>query len=456
MLFVSIVTLDSIQKVPKEVDGIELRLDLLPQFDLELITNIITTSPRPVMFTLRKISQGGLFRGTEKEREALIEQLLLLEPAFFDLEWDMCPSFLERIFQKYDKTHFILSYHNFQETPLNLEEIYQSMSKYPAYGYKIAARSLSTNEALRMLLFARKHSRISVICMGEKGEFARVLGPVVGNLIHYSSLNREEQTAPGQLTVHDLIHLYGYPKLNPNTNLYGLIGDPVSKSLGHFYHNKVFEERQLNSVYVKMNVTPDELSTFFSLAREIGFQGLSVTMPLKEKVLPFLNVIDPEAQRIGAVNTLVFKNGQILGLNTDGIGALNAIEKRMPVYGKKIVLLGAGGAARAIAFEAFKRGANILILNRTIQKALELAHELGCEAGGLLDVPLEYEILINCSSDSMPIDPEKILSSALIMDVVYVPRETPLLLKALSLGCQMVYGDEMFFNQAAAQSELWI
>lgn len=455
MLFVSVSKPDAWQQVPEQVDGIELRLDLFPQIDLEQIKRYITNSKKPILLTLRKKSQGGSFKGHEEERKAWIEKLLQLEPNYFDLEYDTCPKFLERVCQKYQKTRFLLSYHNFQETPKDLDQIYREMSKYQVDGYKMAAFSHSANDALRMLLFARQHERLSVICMGEKGEFTRVLGPVVGNKINYACINREEQTAPGQLTVQELSQLYGFSRLNPDTRLYGLIGDPVSKSLGHIYHNQAFARKKWNGVYVKMQVTAEELPIFFPLAKQMGFQGLSITMPLKEKAIPFLERIDPDSEKIGAVNTLVFKEGNILGSNTDGIGALNAIEKKGLVKGKKVVLLGAGGAARAIAFEAIKRGANVRVLNRTVAKAIDLAHELGCEGGSLMDVPKEYDVLINCSPDPMPIDPQNILPTALVMDVVYVPKETPFLTKALSLGCQVVYGDEMFYNQASAQNERW-
>ncbi len=456
MLFVSIGNPDLLPCVPKQADGIELRLDLFPAFNLELVKKLVSTSMHPLLFTLRKNTQGGMFRGSESEREALIEQLLTLEPAFFDLEYDMRPEFIKRICQKYHRTQFLISYHNFQETPGNLEAIYNSLSKYPAHGYKIAAHAQSTNDALRMLLLSKKHPRLSAICIGDKGEFARILGPVCGNLTNYSSLSLAEKIAPGQLPIADLIDIYNYPKLNPQTNLYGLIGDPVNKSQGHLYHNAFLKKNQINRVYVKMVVKPEELSTFFPLALEIGFRGLSVTMPLKEKILPFLNSIHPMSERIGAINTLLLKKGQITGLNTDGRGALDAIEKRKSVYKKKMVLVGAGGTSRAIAFEAKKRGADIFIVNRTLQKAMHLANEIGCECGSLSDIPLEYDILVNCSSESIPIDQIKVLPSAIIMDVVYVPRETPLLQKARNLGCQVIYGEEMFFNQAALQIEEWM
>lgn len=455
MLFVSLSNLSNLKKIPIEADGIELRLDHFEYLDFDLIKKEMLASTFPCMFTLRKSSHGGLFNGLEKERQDLIEQLLTLEPAFFDIEYDTDPEFLKKIFEKYSKTRFILSYHNFDQTPSNLDEIFQSMSKHAAYSYKIATLCLSTNDALRMLLFGQTYPNLSVIPMGEKGGFARILAPVFGNLLNYACLNLKEQTAPGQLTVDELVQVYDYPKLNTHILLYGLIGDPVKKSIGHRYHNQIFREKKLNCLYVKMQITLDELHDFMSLMLKSGFKGLSVTMPLKEKLMHFLDVVDADAQHIGAVNTLMIQENHILGLNVDGIGALNAIEKKLSVLGKKIVILGAGGTAKAVAFEASKRGADVLILNRTHEKAEKLAIQMGCQSGNLSDLPPEYDILINCTSDSLPINPEKIIRTAVVMDVNYIPRETTLLQEALKRGCQVIYGDEMFYNQAALQSAMW-
>jgi 3-dehydroquinate dehydratase/shikimate dehydrogenase len=453
MLFLA-VRPELMQVAINKVDAVELRLDLSAHVDLDLVRSFLESSS--VMLTLRKASQGGKFQGSESEREALIERLLALEPPFFDLEYDMNPKFLHETTKKHPKTKFIISYHNFQETPADLERIYRSMRGYAAFGYKIAVRARSSNDALKMLLFVKNHPKTSAICMGEKGEFARALGPVAGNLIDYACLNAEEKTGPGQLTVSELIDIYRYPSLNRHTSIYGLIGDPVEKSPGHIYHNGVFQKRGVNAVYVKMIVKPEELSEFIPLAHAIGIRGLSVTIPLKEKVLPFLDEVDPTAKKIGAINTLLFKNGRIIGTNTDGLGALDAIEKKGLVHGKKVVLLGAGGAARAIAFEAKARGADVWVLNRTIQRAKELAADMGCEAGGLDEVPDNYDILINCSPDPMPIDPGKIGPNTLAMDVVYHPRETEFLREASLKGCLIVYGEEMFLNQAARQTAFWI
>lgn len=417
MLFASVS--HPLSSLPPFADGVEWRLDLFAKKEP------LSLPPFPVMLTMRKASHEQ------------IERLLELEPPFFDLEYDREEKFLERVLRSYPKTKFVLSYHNFQETPLDLEGLYQTMRRYPAYTYKIAVLSNSTNDALRTLLFAGKHPDVSAICMGEKGSFARVLG--FNNRINYASL--AEKTAPGQLSLDELVQVYRYPKLNAQTELYGLIGDPIEASQGHIYHNNVFEHK--NAVYVKMCVRPDELSDFFPLAKEIGFRGLSVTMPLKEKVLPFLDRIDT---CVGAVNTIAFRNNQLLGTNTDGAGALDAIEKRGLVQGKRVVILGAGGAARAVAFEAKRRGAEVWIVNRTLQKAQALAEAVG----GFIGAPSGYDVLINCSPDPLPIEPS---FGTLVMDSVYVPKETLFIQKFK--GCPIVYGDEMFYNQAAAQTRFW-
>jgi len=456
MLFISLSHLAIPKELPSAVEGMELRLDLLTKVGLDEIKEFLHTSPLPVMLTLRKASQGGKFLGTEAEREKWIERLLALEPPFFDLEGDMRPAFLEAAAKHHPKTRFVLSHHDFEKTPENLDEIYQSLSRYSPFTCKIAAMANSANDALRMLLFVKKHQTVSGICMGEKGAFARVLGKVAGNRIDYAVLQGHEPTAPGQITVQDLVEIYRYPSLNKNTSIYGLIGNPIAKSPGHIHHNGVFRKLHVNALYIKMIVNPEELEDFLHYAKEIEIRGLSVTIPLKEKILPFVDEIDAKTSQIGAVNTLLFEEGRIYGTNTDGAGALDAIEKYTSVKDKKVVLLGAGGAARGIAFEAHARGARILILNRTLSRAEELASTVGAAAGGLDDIPSDADILINCSPDPMPVDPNKIPSKALVMDIVIVPRETPFLKASLSRGCRVIYGEEMFLNQAEGQIKFWL
>jgi 3-dehydroquinate dehydratase/shikimate dehydrogenase len=451
MLFISLDKLlvpDSIDSI----DGLELRLDLFPSLDFTLIDRFIKTCKKPIMLTLRSVLHGGKFEG---ERKAFILKLLELKPAFFDLESDMEDEFLGKTLKKYPLTKFILSHHfiNHSIAQEDLESIYSHMKKYPAFGYKIAASPSSTNQTLSMLLFSKARDDLSVICMGDCAGFARVLGPIIGNLIDYAALDEESKTAPGQMSLSELVDIYRYPHLNKETVLYGLIGDPIDKSLGHLYHNKVFKEKNLNSVYIKMAVKPEELSSFFPLAQRLGFRGLSVTRPLKETVYPFTQPICSKINAIQAINTLLITKETILSTNTDGKGALDAIEKRVLVKDKILVLIGAGGAAKAIAFEAKLRGARVRILNRTLQRGIDLAFEVGCEF--LHKTPENYDIVINCSPDPGEFDYSNIKRTTLVMDVVYNPRQTHFLQRALELGAVVIDGEEMFLNQAQAQTEFW-
>ncbi|HSX14195.1 MAG TPA: type I 3-dehydroquinate dehydratase [Chlamydiales bacterium] len=391
-------------------DGIELRLDLFTHWSIDRLQSFLASQTKPVMFTIRN--------GSKKQ----IHECLKLKPQYFDLD----AVFAFNI-EDYPDTKFILSYHNFSDTPKDLESIYFSMKKRKAFAYKIACHAASSNDALRMLLFSREHLDLSTICMGEKGEWARALGPVVGNVIDYACIN--QKTAPGQLTVSEMVDIYRYRSLNQETDLYGLIGDPIFQSQGHIYHNAQF---CTNAVYVKMCVKAEELSEFFPLAEELGFKGLSVTMPLKTAVIPFVETKD------SSVNTIRITDGKKTGISTDGKGAMDLFGD---VKDKVILILGAGGAAIAIAKEAQARRAHVWIHNRT-------KRDLGYPTG----IPDHYDIVINCT----PSGDESVLKPGIIvMDIVYVPRDTDFLKKAKQLGCQVVYGEEMFFNQAALQREFW-
>ena len=263
----------------------------------------------------------------------------------------------------------------------------------------------------------------------------------------YAPLSKEEVNVPGQLLAGELKGVYHFDQLNAQTKIFGLIGDPIAQSPGHLFHNEAFHSKGINAVYIKMPLQAVELERFFALAKKLPFEGLSVTAPLKEAVLPFIDEIDPEAQEIGAVNTLVFKNGKILGYNTDGAAALELLGH---VHRKTIVILGAGGAARAIALTAMKRGAEVVLVNRTASKAQALAEKLGCHWS--LTVPL-YDILINATSVSMPIEEQLLIPGKTVMDIALY--ETDFIQAARQKGCQVVEGQAMYLLQAAAQQELW-
>ncbi len=440
-------------------DLVELRLDYFNSLDLEALKILRNEFTIPMIFTLRSQAQGGNYTQTEGNRLADILLLLALKPEYFDLENDILPQFFEEL-SKYPEVRLILSYHNFKETPDNLEMIYQEMQKIPAFLYKIAVTANNCIDALKLICWARKpHTRLIAISMGGHGQISRILAPLMKCAITYASLKDDQISAPGQLSAKTLIERYHHKRLNPNTLLYGLIGDPVDLSISDKTHNALFASFDLDAVYIKIQVRPEELHDFLQFAKKMPFQGLSVTMPLKEHVLAFLDDINPQAIDIGAVNTLYFKANKVLGFNTDGFGALNAIEKLCLVNEKRIVIIGAGGAAKAIAYEACQRGAIVTIANRDAEKALQLAKSLNCVGVGIEDMQncyeAGYDILINCTSVPLPISPDYILPHAIIMDIVTKPRETEFLKQALRKECRVIYGYHMFIEQALGQFNLW-
>lgn len=434
-------------------DLLELRLDCFTEIDLSALKNLRSYFSIPMIFTLRSPLQGGSYLHSEEERLATIRRLTTLSPEYLDLENSVDPLFIEEISTHYPEIKLILSYHNFVETPPDLEGLYQEMKKTPAFFYKIAVSAHSCLDALRVVLWAKKSAgRLIAISMGSHGEISRILGPVIGSPITYASLDESEKTAPGQVSAKILIERYHHRSLNPSTLLYGLIGDPVDKSISDKTHNSLL--RPL-AVYIKIQVRPSELSAFLHYAGQVPFHGLSVTMPLKEHILPFLDEIDKEAQEIGAVNTLLFEKGKIHGFNTDGIGALNNLEAN----GKRFVIIGAGGAARAIAYEAVRRGGQVTLLNRDAEKASQLAASLGCIGKGLEHMSTcaeeGYDILINATPISPSIASDYILPQAIVMETVIKPKETEFLKRAREKGCQIIYGYQMFVEQAVGQFNIW-
>lgn len=342
----------------------------------------------------------------------------------------------------------IVSYHNYDETP-DLEAVLQTLKEaHPqAHFYKIATMARSTLDSLRILKFLQGHPQVIGLCMGDLGMVTRICAPLFQVPLMYAPLQEENKNAPGQLLASQLCEIYHFRSLNSETKIFGLIGDPVHRSIGHLFHNDVFRTQKRNAVYVKMNVKSEELSEFFSCIKNLPFAGLSVTAPLKEAVIPFIDEVDPKAAAIGAVNTLAFRKGKICGYNTDGDAALDVLGD---VWNKTLVVLGAGGAAKAIIYTAIQRHCSVVIVNRTPEKAEELAYLMGCQWS--VTVP-PYDILVNTTSASMPIDANEILPGKIMMDIAVY--ETEFLKEAQRKGCTAINGFPMFFQQALAQQAIW-
>lgn len=253
--------------------------------------------------------------------------------------------------------------------------------------------------------------------------------------------------------------------INGKTKVYGIIGNPVSHSMSPVMHNRAFAEINENRVYVPLPVMDVEAA--LTGMKGLGLYGASVTIPYKEAVMPLLDCIDPVAERIGAVNTLHIvetESGRELhGSNTDWIGANRALQEKIELKGKSVVLLGAGGSAKAIGFGLLEAGASILLCSRTEKRGRALANELGCTWHPLSDADqLKADILVNATSvgmapniDATLVSQDSLSAYTVVMDIVYSPLKTRLLAEAEAAGCQVVNGLEMLLYQGVAQFELW-
>lgn len=250
--------------------------------------------------------------------------------------------------------------------------------------------------------------------------------------------------------------------IDARTELYGIIGNPVRYSLSPTIHNAAFRRTGLNAVYLAFEVK--NLAEALRGIRELGFRGVSVTIPFKTEVIPFLDEVEEAARKIKAVNTIANEGGKLVGYNTDWCGALEALEEKVNLGGKRVILLGGGGAARAIAFGLKEKGCDVVISNRSSDRGNELAGELGFAYMPLSSIEgIETDILINATSVGMyPNDgksplPKKCLKEGMtVMDIVYHPLQTKLLREAEEHGCQTINGLEMLARQGSAQLEIWI
>jgi len=254
--------------------------------------------------------------------------------------------------------------------------------------------------------------------------------------------------------------------IDAQTELYGVIGNPVRHSLSPMIHNEAFKSMGWNAVYLAFEVK--NLEEALRGIRGLGVRGVSVTIPFKTKVVPFLDKVEGLAKKIGAVNTIVNRGGRLIGYNTDCDGALEALEEKMNLKGKRVILLGAGGAARAIGFGLKERDCQLIIVNRSPIRGKALSRELKCHflpMSSLVKMKggdLEADVIINATSLGMvPRDgespiPKKLLKKGMkVMDIVYEPLETKLLHQAKEKGCSTINGLEMLVRQGAIQFEIW-
>jgi 3-dehydroquinate dehydratase/shikimate dehydrogenase len=447
---------------------VELRIDCLRR-DPDL-KRILADRPTPVVFTIRRGADGGLWRGSEEKRLGILREAIALGVDYVDLEVDVANKV-----RRFGKTRRVVSHHDARKTPEDLPDIAELCAERDADVVKVAALASTVAEASGILEMAVKSPVPMIpIAMGEVGVFTRILGRKYGAPFTYAGFNPERTFAPGMLSYQTLVRDYCYEEIDANTEVYGVIGDPIAQSLSPAIHNPSFRKLGLNKVLVPLLIPNGTLAESLAALAWLGLKGYSVTIPHKEAIVPLLASKDGAVEKTDSCNTVVIEEGRRVGYNTDYRAAMDALEEAMggavetedgsPLWEKPVLILGAGGVARSIAFGLARRGANLTITNRHDERATALAEEVSCRmvnwgqrASTLVDV------IINCTPvgmhpnvDDTPVPPAAFQRGEMVaFDTVYHPENTMFLKLARERGCKTVTGADMFVRQAAAQFKLY-
>ncbi|MCD6360840.1 MAG: shikimate dehydrogenase [Armatimonadetes bacterium] len=444
---------------------LEFRLDYLrrPSEGPRVIRAFCKEYPEcQVLATCRRQPSGGRFRGTVDEQLRLLEAAAEAGARAVDLEIESAQPAAGKLDRLRAGADLIVSYHNFHHTPA-MEAVLRRLKRIAAAAYKIAVTARKPTDIHRVLALAKAHPRdpLVLLAMGEAGFPTRVVAPVFGGLFTYAAPSGGEGTAPGQVSAWRLRHLYRVEKLSRATRIYGVIADPVGHSISPAVHNRAFQSRRIDAVYLPFLVTPPQLKDFFGMAEKLPVTGFSVTIPHKQKVLRYLDIVDRLARRIGAANTVWRKGGKWRGVNTDVNGVTAPLARRLRLAKASVLIAGNGGAARAAAFALAEKGARITIVGRNPERARKLARACGAEAVSREELADRYfEAVIHATPLGMYPDTDGCLfedriPGEIVFDMVYNPLETVLLRRAREQNKTVIDGLEMFIEQAVSQFEIW-
>ncbi|MBZ5502946.1 MAG: shikimate dehydrogenase [Acidobacteriia bacterium] len=447
----------------RQTATVELRLDWLSD-DREIGRFLAHLAARKIRATLiatcRRREAGGRYRGTIAGQLVHLAEAIRAGCTWYDLEIETarrCPPELLDVLL--GDAHRLTSAHFFRRMPGNLAHVAAELWRGRPDAIKIAAQCDSLVDSRKLLRLARNPRKIVAIPMGEVALPARLLALREKKAFAYAPV--ENHTAPGQISLDEMKDLYRADRLDPRTRVYGVIGDPVGHSLSPAMQNAGFAARGIHAVYVPFLVR--DLKDFVDSIEPLGIRGFSVTLPHKERILKYLDGCDPLAEKIGAVNTVVVDGkGKLYGYNTDYVGVLRTLERRMPLAGSRVLIAGAGGAARAVAFALAEGGASVCVWARRPARAKSLARAVGGQAIARGDLRREFfDAIVNATPVGMhPRAGESPLAAGelncrLVFDTIYRPRVTRLLQLAARRGIETVSGVEMFVAQGTAQWEIW-
>ncbi len=447
----------------KETRTIELRLDWLKSDTQrrKLLRWLGKQSFREETFlaTCRRKVAGGEFRGDIQAELFWLMEARRAGCTWCDVEVETERELPDQSIREYAvPPRVLLSMHDFKRTP-KLPQSVSCPECGEADAVKIAAHAKTIADSVCLLQLARRSRCFVAVPIGEIGLPGRLLALREGSALAYAPIG--ESTAPGQVSLRELKHLYRAHLLTRKTEVYGVIGDPIRHSLSPLMHNTGFVARRRDAVYLPF--LAHGLKDFLSAIPEFEIRGFSVTIPHKQAILKHLSDCEPLAAEIGAVNTVVVRrNGSLYGCNTDYVGVLRALERKLKLRGSRVLIFGAGGSARAAAFALARSGSQVFICARRESAAKGLARTVGGEAVHRRALRSEnFDALLNTTPVGMhPHDGASPLSAQelrcnLVMDLIYRPLETRLLKLAKKNGIATVSGFEMFLAQGFAQWEIW-
>ncbi len=445
-------------------DCVEYRVDYMDRPD---VAALVGKGPLPEIVTCRPKREEGNFAGDESARIAILQKAVDLGADYVDVEYGS----VKKV-RPHRPTKLIVSVHDYIRTEENLPRLHLRLAATGADIVKIATTARDIRDNLRLFeLLAGASVPTIALAMGERGVISRILAPKFGGYLTFASLEAGKESAAGQLTIAELLGLYRYREINRDTELFGVVANPVAHSMSPAIHNAAFRHLGMNRLYLPFLV--DDVTDFLARFRGV-VKGFSITIPHKEAACPSADEIDPLSRRIGAINTLVERDGRLIGTNTDLPAAIGAIEAALcgtgipacpsPLKGKKAAVLGARGTARAIVAGLVDAGAEVKIYNRTPDRARALAEEFGASWASLNAVAevRDADVLVNTTPlgmwpkvDASPVSADLLSKNMLVFDAVYNPIETKLLREARERGATCVSGIEMFVRQAARQFELF-
>lgn len=436
-------------------DLVEMRLDWVDRPDA---IAALEGRRRPVILTCRPAWEGGKFNGSEEERRGILERGVAAGAEFVDVE--ARAAFAADLIRARRGRGVVLSCHLFGPIPRDLENRWLGMKSSGAEVAKLAVDAQSLSDTLRVMALADSHTSDDMdsdhvlIAMGHPGIASRVLSSRLRNRWTYAG----HGVAPGQVSAKRMLKEFHFRQLQPDTAVYGVVGNPVSHSLSPAMHNAGFAHFGMNAVYLPLEAC--DAKDFVQFARAVPIAGASITAPFKVALMEEVDELEPLARRVGAINTLVVRDGRWHGANTDVHGFSAPLAGRIAVKGVRASILGAGGAARAVAVALSDMGASVTVCARRLDAAKQIADLAGGRVGEFPPRAGSWDVLVNAIPAGSNADVQSPIQGAaldgeIVFDLVYSPANTRLLIDARAAGCMTIGGLEMLVAQAERQFELW-